>query len=121
MVDERVFGARRFDVIAAADVLCYFGDVGPLFQAFASVLEKTGGLVCFTTELDDEADGVAPGVPNASGARYAHGVAYVEAAARAVGWALASKAPFSPRKEGGLPVAGMLWAFRPSPEVTSQC
>lgn len=106
----RAYGSRSFDVVAASDVCCYFGDLERLFETFAGVLEPDG-LVAFTTETDEAAED-APEGPNAGGGRYAHGDAYVDRAAAAVGWSRVSKARFAPRRENGRPVEGTLWLFR---------
>jgi predicted TPR repeat methyltransferase len=109
LVDARAY-SRSFDVVAASDVCCYFGDLERLFETFAGVLEPDG-LVAFTTETDEAAED-APDGPNAGGGRYAHGDAYVDRAAAAVGWSRVSKARFVPRREAGRPVEGTLWLFR---------
>src|SRR5262249_34413521 len=49
----------RYDLVLAADVFTYFGDLAPLFAACASVLAP-GGLVAFTVERSD-GDGYALG------------------------------------------------------------
>jgi predicted TPR repeat methyltransferase len=43
------FGGGQLDVITAADVLPYMGDLSTLFRAASSAL-KSGGLFVFTTE-----------------------------------------------------------------------
>ena len=110
LVDARAYGSRSFDVVAASDVCCYFGDLERLFETLSRVLEPDG-LVAFTTETDEAAED-APEGPNAGGGRYAHGDAYVDRAAAAVGWSRVSKARFTPRREAGRPVEGTLWLFR---------
>ena len=42
--------AARFDLVMAADVMIYFGDLGPIFYGAASAL-RPGGLLAFSTEL----------------------------------------------------------------------
>ena len=111
LVDARAYGSRSFDVVAASDVCCYFGDLERLFETLSRVLEPDG-LVAFTTETDEAAEEDAPEGPNAGGGRYAHGDAYVDRAAAAVGWSRVSKARFTPRREAGRPVEGTLWLFR---------
>ncbi|MET3666444.1 methyltransferase [Caulobacter sp. 1776] len=59
-----------FDLIVAADVLIYFGDLAPVFAAAAGAL-PTGGLLAISTELGER------GWRLLSSARYAHGDNYV--------------------------------------------
>ena len=61
----------RFDLVIAADLLIYFGDLRPLWAALTEVL-RPGGLLAFNTErLEDEGYRLLP-----SG-RFAHSLAYV--------------------------------------------
>jgi len=59
-----------FDLILAADVLIYFGDLAPVFAAAAGAM-PTGGLLAFSTELGER------GWRLLASARYAHGDNYV--------------------------------------------
>ena len=44
------------DVVLAADVLVYFGNLGPFLTASADAVHQRGGVVAFTTErMDPEA------------------------------------------------------------------
>lgn len=63
-----------FDLIFAADVLAYFGDLAPLFAAAAGALTP-GGILAFSTELGEDGWTLLPS------ARYAHGEAYVRTTA----------------------------------------
>jgi predicted TPR repeat methyltransferase len=66
---------RSFDLIVAADVLVYFGELRSIFDAAAIALQPKG-LFVFSTEANDSADHrILP-----SG-RFAHAPAYVEAVA----------------------------------------
>lgn len=68
-----------YDVITAADVFVYIGDVAPVFAAAARAL-RPRGLFLFTAELD-EGDGYTLTLVG----RYAHSMAYLRAAAGAAG------------------------------------
>ena len=59
-----------FDLILAADVLIYFGDLSPLFAAAAQALAP-GGLLAVSTELGETGWTLLPT------ARYAHGDDYI--------------------------------------------
>jgi predicted TPR repeat methyltransferase len=70
------------DVVTAADVLIYIGDVAPLFAAAAAAL-RPGGLFAFTTEVIDDAAGDWLLRPSR---RYAHSEGYIRRLASAGGW-----------------------------------
>ncbi|SME88115.1 Predicted methyltransferase, contains TPR repeat [Tistlia consotensis] len=107
-------GAARtpFDLIVAADVLVYLGDLAPLFRAAASAL-RPGGLFAFTLERDEsEAFRLQPSQ------RYAHHPASVAALAAAAGFETLQLAPVSCRLEAGRPVPGLLVLLRrPGPAL----
>lgn len=90
----------RYDLIVAADVLAYFGDLRPLFQAVAAVLHDTGHFV-FTVEK-----GEAPGYRLRSSGRYQHAVAYLQECARRAGFEFLSCAVDTLREQDGQPVTG---------------
>ena len=71
-----------FDLILAADALCYFGDLGALFAACRRALGP-GGLFAFTVETFD-----GGGFRLLQGLRFAHAPAYVEETASRAGLAL---------------------------------
>jgi predicted TPR repeat methyltransferase len=83
----------RFDLILAADVLIYIGDLQPLFSAAFACL-RAGGLVGFTTESTESGDYLLQ-----RNRRYAHGPVYVERTAEAAGLKLLE------RRAAGLRVA----------------
>lgn len=61
---------ESFDLIVAADVLIYFGDLTPVFAAAASAMAP-GGLLAMSTELGERGWRLLPS------ARYAHGDNYI--------------------------------------------
>lgn len=64
----------RFDLVVAADVVIYFGDLTALFEKIARVL-KPGGLFAFNAET------AASGVCILPSGRFAHAISHIEAAA----------------------------------------
>ena len=74
--------ARRYDLVLAADVFIYVGELGAVFAEVARVLQP-GGLFCFTVELAGQAptgDAVVtqnPGVQLMPSLRYTHSETYV--------------------------------------------
>jgi len=95
----------RFDLLAAADVLIYFGDLAPLFAAAANAV-RPGGLMAVSTELKGE--GTYAVLPSG---RFAHSAAYVRAVAAAE-WAEISYAETTIRLEAVARVPGQIFGFR---------
>lgn len=93
----------RHDLVLAADVLCYLGDLCPVMAAVARSL-LPGGLFAFTVETaasDEAADWtLRPSL------RYAHRPEGVVAAAAAAGLALLRRADGTLRLDAGVPVLG---------------
>ena len=67
---------RRYDLIAAADVLIYIGDVGPMFRAAARVL-RPGGLLAVSAESQTRG-----GFRLTDTGRYAHTLTYLRSEAK---------------------------------------
>jgi predicted TPR repeat methyltransferase len=98
-----------FDLIAAADVLNYLGDLRPAFVAIASALAAPGGTAAFSVEAGPEG-----GAPYALGEamRYRHDPAHAAALARAAGLTVLARRDAVLRQERGAPVAGALFLLR---------
>jgi predicted TPR repeat methyltransferase len=96
-----------YDLIAAADVLVYFGDLAPLLGAITAAL-RPGGLFVATLERAEGEGGYRLGRGN----RYAHGAPYLAAAAAAAGLAPLCLDPTVTRREAGADVPGWAWALR---------
>ena len=95
----------RFDLIASADTLVYFGDLHDVLRAAASAL-RPGGRFVFTLEhagVDAEA-----GFRINPHGRYSHGEGYVRSALGAAGLALEDLAAETLRKEKGEAVGGLV-------------
>ena len=94
--------AARCDLILAADVLVYVGDLAPVFREVARVL-RPGGALAFTVQaLARDGYRLGPDL------RFAHAATYVAAALGAAGLVLASLEPQSTRQDGGVPVPGLV-------------
>jgi predicted TPR repeat methyltransferase len=87
-----------YDLIAAADVLCYFGALEEVFSKARAAL-KPGGRIVFTVEA-----GEAKGFTLGASGRYAHGEAYVRETLAGSGFNLEHLAPDHARTEAGKPV-----------------
>lgn len=87
-----------WDLVIAADVLVYLGDLHPLFAATARAL-RPGGAFALTVEAgDDDVPRLKPS------RRFGHSPGYLEATAAAAGLAPALLEPTSVRTERGEPV-----------------
>ncbi|MEA2840824.1 MAG: hypothetical protein QOF41_2154 [Methylobacteriaceae bacterium] len=90
------------DLILAADVLVYIGDLAPLFTQLARVL-ASDGLFAFTAESHDR-EGYAIG----SETRFAHSKKYIENTARQVGLSVRLLNENSTRHNKGAVVPGLI-------------
>lgn len=93
---------RSADLVVAADVFAYLGELAPAFAQAARVL-KAGGLIAFTVQSHD-GEGVVVGADR----RFAHAETWLrqrlaEAGLRPVTWV-----PASIRQDRGMPVPGLL-------------
>jgi predicted TPR repeat methyltransferase len=93
---------RSLDLILAADVLVYIGDVAPLFTQLARVL-TSDGLFAFTAETHDR-EGYAIG----NDTRFAHSKKYIENTARQVGLSVRLLNEGSTRHNKGAVVPGLI-------------
>jgi predicted TPR repeat methyltransferase len=94
-----------FDLVVAADVLIYFGDLSPIFAAAAGAM-RAGGLLAFSTETGAEA-----GYRLKPSCHFTHAPDYVRAAAgESFGQELCAETTI--RLEANAPVAGNLFLFR---------
>jgi len=98
--------AGRFDLVLAADVLNYLGDLGPALGLIQASLTP-GGIVAFSIEAG-EATPFALG----PGMRYRHDARHVAGLAQAAGFTELARQPATLREEHGKPVAGVLFVLR---------
>ncbi|MBL6081615.1 methyltransferase domain-containing protein [Belnapia sp. T18] len=92
-----------FDLVAAADVLNYLGDLAPALAAIAAALAP-GGHAAFSVEAGEGASFAL-----AEAMRYRHDPAHVAALAAAAGLALVEQRAGVLRMERGAPVEGALF------------
>ncbi|HZL35404.1 MAG TPA: tetratricopeptide repeat protein [Tepidisphaeraceae bacterium] len=98
---------RGFDLLVAADVLIYFGDLSPLIEAAKACL-RPGGLFAFTLEAA-EGDRFEMRHPSL---RFAHSRHYIQILAKMHGMAEVSFADVTVRMNADQPVAGYLLVLR---------
>jgi predicted TPR repeat methyltransferase len=94
-----------FNLILAADSLVYMGDLEPAFAATAMAL-NSGGLIAFSLETWE-----GDGFRLSASMRFAHGRAYVEQTAAAVGLRAIRIEEASARREGGREAPGLVCVF----------
>ena len=94
-----------FDLVLAADALCYFGDLKPLFAACRRAL-SSGGLLAFSLETFD-----GEGFRLQKTMRFAHAASYVEATARDAAFAPLMLRRASTRFEAGAEAPGLIGMF----------
>ncbi len=101
-------GAARFDLILAADVFNYVGELAAIFAASREAL-KPGGALCFTVELlaPKEASCDAD-LQLRTSLRYAHSEAYLRRAAADCGLAVDEMVHAPMREDQGVEIAGLL-------------
>ncbi|MDQ0456905.1 class I SAM-dependent DNA methyltransferase [Rhizobium paknamense] len=94
----------RADLVTAADVLMYLGNLSGVFALTATLL-KPGGHFAFSVEKQAESQGftLAPSL------RYQHSFAYVTATLAQSGFTLLESEEATIRMDGGKPVLGMLF------------
>jgi predicted TPR repeat methyltransferase len=94
--------AEAAELIFAGDAFCYLDDLAPIFRESARALQSEG-LLAFTVETHD-----GEGVILRDTLRYAHAERYVRETLVAAGVTLVSIDHASTRKEGTMPVPGLV-------------
>jgi predicted TPR repeat methyltransferase len=97
---------EQYDLIAAADVLIYVGDLAPVFEAAADAL-RPAGLLAFSVEA-----GGGDRYHLQATRRYAHSRPYLEHLARIFGFRAERFDTITVRTEAGKPLPGYLVMMR---------
>lgn len=97
----------RYDLVVAADVLVYLGDLGPVMGAAHAAL-TSGGAFAFTVEKAEDAATYMLGAKQ----RYAHAAEYVRDTAQAAGFSVALMEDAVTRRDGGRDVPGLVVVLR---------
>jgi predicted TPR repeat methyltransferase len=95
-----------FDLILAADVFIYVGDLAPVFPAAAAAL-RVGGRFAFVVEASDGPDYILRPTR-----RYAHPPDYIRTLARSCGLAEGSSRRTFLRMQGGQPIEGDVYVLK---------
>lgn len=91
-----------YDLVIAADVLIYLGELAPVLQSARKVL-RSGGHFAFTVER-----GEGEGYTLRSTGRFAHAEPYLRRIAAEQGFSITLLEPTVTRREAGVPVPGLL-------------
>ncbi len=94
------------DLVIAADVFVYLGDLAPVFAACARAM-ATGGIFAFTTQFAEDRDWRV-----GADLRYAHRPAYLRRLAAGAGFDVMSIDSASTRRDAGADVPGLVCALR---------
>jgi len=94
---------ENFDLVIAADVLVYFGDLEPLFSCLEKRLNHGACFIFSTESCPDEAYTLR------STGRFAHGTNYIKALAEKHQCKVVNVTPVVLRKEGDKPVEGEIF------------
>jgi predicted TPR repeat methyltransferase len=94
------------DLVLAADVFIYAGDLVAVFDAAARLL-RSGGLFGFSLEVSPQADYVLQPTR-----RYAHSLLYIQQLARETHFDVLAIDPIQLRRQGALPAAGLIVILR---------
>ena len=105
--------SNSFGLIVAADVLVYFGDLKPLFEALSATLTEQGRFA-FSVEASD-----GPSVQLGPHHRYAHSLALIEQLAAEHRFAVLHQERAYVRREATAAVAALLIVLRRLPDVAS--
>lgn len=106
--------AKQLDVVAAADVLNYFGDLEEVFRAAGPAL-RTAGLFAFTLEhagAGETRDAEPSDWCLRPTGRYVHSRSYVERLARATGFEVERVETHTLRIDDARPVEGLVVVLR---------
>lgn len=101
LVEHLDAGGPPFELVLAADVLLYLGDLAPVHAAARRRL-ATGGWFVYSVEAGPQPFALAPT------GRYTHGRAYLESLAAAHGFAILRLDAATLRREAGAAVAGWI-------------
>ncbi len=102
---QDAYGRERYDLVAAADLLIYFGDLAPFFARLAARIEPQG-LFAFSVETTGAGDFTL--LPSG---RFAHSSAYIERLA-ARDFHVLRQQPTTIRFEANQPVVGALFILQ---------
>lgn len=103
--------AAAWDLLVAADVLVYIGDLDPVFRSAARALADGGRFAATVEQMAEQLDDGGNGFALGPARRYAHTESYLRARAAAAGLTVRLLEPCTPRREKGVGVPGLLFVL----------
>lgn len=97
------YGRPVFDLVLAADVLVYIGDLSPLFKIVKGTI-RSNGMFAFTVENSKDEDYILQ-----SSGRYAHSDSYIQQLANKFGFTIKSYDSVQLREQDQIAVSGKLY------------
>jgi predicted TPR repeat methyltransferase len=97
---------QQYDLVAAADVFVYVGELDPVFEGVRAIL-RPGGVFAFSVEAEADA-----GLTLRPSGRYAHGEAYLRMLAGRHGFEVRELSRHAVRQDRGADVEGYLVVLR---------
>jgi len=98
---------QRFDLVTAADVVVYIGDLAPIFKSVRAVLADSG-LFMFSIEKNEHIVDYSL----TSTGRYTHAPGYVEHLCLEEGYEIVQQRDITGRMENDMPVASMAYILK---------
>ena len=105
IVDAMAASPQGWDLLVAADVLVYLGDLTPVFAAAAAALRPGGRFAATAERLEGAVFALGPA------RRYAHSAEHVRTAAAAAGLDVLLLEDCVPRREKQAPVPGLVFVL----------
>lgn len=109
VADMATRAAASFDLVTAADVLCYVGDLNAVFAGAARIARRGAVLAVTSESLGDDEAGAELVLRDSL--RYAHRRSHVEGAATAAGWTTTSLGWATIRRDRGRDIAALVALF----------
>lgn len=107
-LDRPPDGSSHFDLVVAADVFVYIGDLEPTFKITSQWLSQ-GGYFAFSTEALEAHSGVDYRLTDTG--RYTHNPSYINELGQRFGFKFCSSRPVVLRMNSGKPVNGHIFVF----------
>lgn len=96
---------EHYDIVVAADVFIYIGELGRIFRHVHRLL-RPGGIFAFSEETGEDRD-----IALRDSGRYAHSPAYIRRLGKEFGFAEVSAIPVQIRCHKNLPIDGSIFIF----------
>lgn len=96
-----------FEIVLAADVFVYIGDLAPIFSLIKSALKSNGLILCSVEDNTQNSNFILQPT-----GRYAHSEAYIASVCEEYGFKIETNEAITPRMHENQPIRGRLFALR---------